>query len=458
MPTIITYIQQIVAATHGWISTALNGNPLIAGAATASIIASLAYVARRIPKQIWYYVKRHIVFTYYIEYDYDGNRTMIQTIAEKFEYQLQKRVSGHRAGARLTTRKKRLTETLADGGFFFQYKGAWIWASRKQEQQNKDNSKATRRLVTLSLTALRFHRAKILDILSDSAKEYMVPGIYQIKALSWGNEPPDAIRHRNFTTLPVLAIDQTVKEEIDTAIDNFLKNRERNNEQDIPHKLVFMLHGEPGTGKSALGEYIAFRLKTSLFVFNGLSNHDSRVPTLSDVVRAARNNITEGEVPVVLADDFDAFLHGLHKRDTKKKKNNEDDSEVPTGWIELEESPALGKMLAALQSPVEITDCVIIFTTNHLEKIDPAMYRPGRVTKLIEIGRMSPRSIMEYFEQVYGRKWPEHVLIDRAIRACDVSSYRMANEDNPRGFVTAVLSQSPANDEVFNNKEITVVA
>lgn len=457
MITTIAYLQQIVASLNGWISGALNGNPLIAGAATASILGSLAYVARRVPKQLWYYLKRHIVFTYYIEYDYDGNRTMIQTISEKFEHELQKRVSGDRASARLTTRRKRLTETLADGGFFFHYEGAWIWISRKQEQQGKENSKASRRIVTLSLTALRFQRKQILAILGESAKEYTVPGIYQLKAQSWDGQPPDAIRQRSLTRLPVLAIDHKVKEEIDTAIDNFLKNRDRNNESGLPHKLVFMLYGEPGTGKSALGEYIAFRLKTSLFVYNGITSHDSRSPTLGDAVRGAKENIAEGEVPVVLLDDFDTFMYGLRKREPANKSNVAID--FGTALVERwEESPDLGKMLAALQSPVEITDCVVIFTTNHLDKIDPAMYRPGRVTKLIEIGRMTPRSIMEYFEQTYDRKWPEHVLIDRALRACDVTAYRIANEDNPRGFITAVLSEAPANDEAFNNKEIAVNA
>lgn len=439
----VLHIQQLVGGLNGWIANALNGNTLVAGAATASLLASLAYVARGMPRTLWRYLKRHIVFTYYIEYDYDEQRTMIQIISEKFEHELQKRVSGKRASARLTTRKKRLTETLADGGFFFWDDNALIWVSRSQENQNKENSKP-RRIVTLSLTTLRFHRQKLLGMLSQSARDYTVPGIYQLVAPSWGGGTPGAYRQRNFTSLPPLAIEQNVKEQIDTLIAEFLRKREAKNRTDTPHKLVFMLYGEPGTGKSALGEYIAFKLKTSLFVINGLSQKGHNDLGLSDSVFAARDNIAEGEIPVIMLDDFDTYMTGLRRRET------EDPAEARAA--RSSENVQLGQMLASLQSPVEITDCVIIFTTNHLNKIDPAMYRPGRVSALIEVGRMSPKAIMQYYEQVYGQKWPAHTPIERALRACDVSAFFSVNEDNPEGFVRAITANEISADEAFRSK------
>jgi SpoVK/Ycf46/Vps4 family AAA+-type ATPase len=113
-------------------------------------------------------------------------------------------------------------------------------------------------------------------------------------------------------------------------------------------------------------------------------------------------------------------------------------------------------MLASLQSPTEVTDCVVIFTTNHLEQIDPALYRPGRVTCLIEVGRMEPRSIMEYYEKSYGRSWPAYTPIERSLRACDISAFFSEHEDDPEGFVQAVTSSTPAADEVFRSKADTL--
>lgn len=437
--------QHLVGGFTSFVSSALNGNPLVAGAATASIVGSLFYVLRKSPMRGWWYLKRFMFFTYTIEYDLAGNRGMIQNVAEQFEHQLQKRVSNRRATARLITRRKRITESLADGGFFFRYAAAWIWVARKQETHAKagEKSSAANTVVTLSMTALRFHRQKILDVLGESAKEYTVPGIYQTVTGNWAGSSVRAYRVRNFTTLPPLAIDHVVREKIDRAIDNFLRHRAEKNRLDLPHKLVFMLYGEPGTGKSALGEYIAWRLKTSLFCINGTTTDGYRAISLSDTLAAARDNVTEDEVPVILADDFDTYLQGLRKREPQKPG---DESPV------LDENVTLGRMLATLQSPTEITDCVVIFTTNHLELIDPALYRPGRVNVLLEIGRMSPRSIMEYFETRYRKPWPEHTPIERALRACDISAFYGTNEDDPDGFVRAVTSNALATDELFQRK------
>lgn len=457
MLELISHLQFIISSLNGWITQTLHGNIIVAGAVTASIAGSLFYILRKLPAHAWMYFKRYTLFTYDIEYDLRDDKSMINEIALKFEYELQKRVSGKRPSARLTTHKKKLVESLSDGAFYFIYQKAIIRVSRRKEVHpgEKGNSSNSSFKITLSLTSLRFHRKIILAMLNESSKEYMVPGVYQMAPSIYMSEGPNARRVRNFTNIPVLAIDDRVKEIIDEAIDNFLANRKYNNANDKSHKLVFLFYGEPGTGKSSLAEYIAFYLKTSLFCVNGSSINGPYGVDISGSVDVARANISDDEIPTILYDDVDTIWEGIRKR-SSKVKNVLPGVSASEEEEEFYDNKALGRILTALQSPVEVNDCVLMFTTNHLEKIDPAVYRPGRVTVLLEIGRMSPKSIQQYFNMSYGLEWPAHTPIERMLRGCDVSSIYEANVNNPQGFIEAIISNEISTDEAFLQKKENV--
>jgi chaperone BCS1 len=44
-----------------------------------------------------------------------------------------------------------------------------------------------------------------------------------------------------------------------------------------------------------------------------------------------------------------------------------------------------------------------IVTTNHIERLDPAIIRPGRIDEVIEIGPLSRESARRMFRAFYGR-------------------------------------------------------
>lgn len=142
-------------------------------------------------------------------------------------------------------------------------------------------------------------------------------------------------------------------------------------DRQLPWRRGFLLYGPPGTGKTALARAIAEDLDLPIYVFDLASLRN-------DELQKAWNQMLE-EVPcMALMEDVDAVFHGRQN-------------------IAVASGPALtfDCLLNCLDGVQRTDGLVTVMTTNHLEKIDPAIgqpgeigTRPGRIDRVIHLGKL----------------------------------------------------------------------
>ncbi|RID59953.1 hypothetical protein BRARA_F03143 [Brassica rapa] len=256
---------------------------------------------------------------------------------------------------------------------------------------------------------------------------------YAWRSGKWSNVP-----FHHPATFETLAMDPEKKEGIKKDLVKFSKGKDYYKKVGKPWKRGYLLFGPPGTGKSTMISAIANFLEYDVY--------DLELTTVKDNSELKKLLLDTKGKSIIVIEDIDCSLDLTGQRKSKKEEDEEEDEDEK----KKEEEEKKKKMEGERQSKVTLSgllnsidglwsacsdEKIIIFTTNFVDKLDPALIRRGRMDNHIEMSycRFEAFKVLakNYLEiethELYGEI--ERLLEETDVSPADVAETLMPKSD-----------------------------
>lgn len=274
--------------------------------------------------------------------------------------------------------KKELVFTPAPGSHILGYRGFPIWLERRRAQKSDGDSllRGSTPGETLHLTAPGRDRGLLRHLIEEAAAHHgqTNPDITVIYGLDEYLEWDKLARIRR-RPLDSVIFPEGVVDGLLADASRFLAGAAWHVQRGIPWRRGYLLYGPPGTGKTSLVKALAGALGLDVAVVNLAS------PKLDDSILCR----LFAEAParsVLLMEDVDSAF---------RQREHDDASGRVT----------FSGLLNAIDGVMSQEGHLLFMTTNHLDRLDPALIRPGRIDVRVETGpvdeEMAKRMFLAFF-------------------------------------------------------------
>ncbi len=364
----------------------ISTNQFFGGGLILMIGGGLLAYFREVPGRIWTWLKRRWVIEIDIldrdpafdwidkwlaQHAYARNRARSLTVkTETVDYQ-------ERQADPTMDARPRILFSPAPGEHIFFYRGRLVILNRERPKLDTTGVQPVNVRESFSIDIFSRDRSIARQLIEDARDVALPPGdsrlaIHRAHYSSWDEQmkrlprPPESVVLRD-----------GLMESLIADVRAFLGRRDWYIERGIPYRRGYLLYGPPGTGKSSAVLAIASALKMDIAILS-LANSTLDDDELCQLLSNCPAN------SVVLIEDIDCVF--IERTATEDKQNK----------------LTFSGLLNAIDGVAAGEGRILFATTNHIERLDPALIRPGRIDRKELIGNAGRSQLRRLFVRFFG--------------------------------------------------------
>jgi len=403
----LSYIDSIIANFNNL----THNSPVVAGAVSLWALGVGTYLIKYVPSKIYQFFIKHIT----------TKLTIFSSSQSFYKFVKWYDDNGYAKNARslkITNGKhgwSNAVKSIGYGTHYFFHKASLIRLT--YSLQKEAISEKERDVIDLTI----FWRSHaIFDEIFEDIKDkdtdgnFLIINKYEDKQWIRVSEQPK----REFDTI---FIDKNEKQKLINSIESFIKRADWDVKMGIPHQMGILLYGPPGTGKTSIIKAIASHF--NMHVHDLPSSHLSYIaPAFNKLPHDA----------LVIIEDIDTNA-STHKRSTNIKTASDNPADIFD----------LGTILNSIGGLITTHGRILVATTNHIEKLDPALIRAGRFDIKIEVGYATNEIFEEMMKKFYDNvNIPKNFNIKENITTSTIQQSILENLNNPEVVISYFADDS----------------
>lgn len=267
------------------------------------------------------------------------------------------------------------------GRHILRYRNAFIAVNRERVGKSFDDKGQP--FETVKLTTLYYYRHIFEDLFQEAhhMARQSTEGktvVYTSRNMGWDRSGQPK-RRRPFDSV---VLEEGLSDKILSDVREFLDARTWYLDRGIPYRRGYLLHGPPGTGKTSFVQALAGVLDFNIAMLS-LSQYGLN----DDLLNALLLNVPPRTI--VLLEDADAAF-------TNRKQREAD------GYSGA--NVTYSGLLNALDGVASAEERIIFMTTNHIDRLDDALIRPGRIDMTMHLGNATEWQMARLWDRFYAEQ------------------------------------------------------